>query len=275
MSLTLIAILSLGAVGLLLAIILFFVAQKFKVEEDTRIEDIEAALPGANCGGCGFAGCRNFADACIKSEKFEKLYCPVGGKETMLKVARILGKEVTEVDPTIAVLRCNGSCEYRPKTSIYDGASSCAIESATFGGETDCAFGCVGLADCVNACKFDALKMNVETGLPEVDENKCTSCGACVRDCPKNLFELRLKGPDAKRIYVACMNQDKGKIAKNACKVACIGCGKCEKVCEFGAITIPLHLAYIDFDACSLCRKCVEVCPTKAIQELNFPPRIF
>jgi ferredoxin len=115
--------------------------------------------------------------------------------------------------------------------------------------------------------------MDKETGLPVVDEAKCTACGACVRACPKNLFELRKKGPKSRRIFVSCMNKDKGALARKGCAVACIGCGKCEQVCAFDAITIKDNLAYIDYNACRLCRKCVEVCPTNSIWELNFPPR--
>jgi len=268
MNLTLVAILFLGAIGLFFAIILYLAARRFKVFEDACIDDIEDALPGANCGGCGFTGCRNFAEECVRSKQFEKLLCPVGGLETMVKVAAILGKETIPADPTIAVLRCNGTCLHRPKTSIFDGAISCAVASATYSGDTDCSFGCLGLTDCVNACKFDALVMNPETGLPEVVEDKCTSCGACVKACPKNLFEIHKKGHESGRIYVACMNKDKGAVAKKACEAACIGCGKCEKVCESNAITITNNLAYIDANACNLCRKCVEICPSGAIMEV-------
>lgn len=270
MNLTLIAILSLGGIGLILAIILFWASQKFKVFEDIRLDDVEAALPGANCGACGYAGCRNFAEACVKSEELDTLLCPVGGIETMNRVSAILGKEAIITEPKIAVLRCNGSCEHRPKTSLYDGATTCAVASATYGGDTDCSYGCLGLADCVEVCQFDALKINNDTGLPEVQEAKCTSCGACVKICPKNLFELRLKGPDSQRIYVSCMNQDKGSVAKKACKVACIGCSKCEKVCEYNAISVEKNLAYIDYKVCTLCGKCVEVCPTHSIATSNF-----
>jgi Na+-translocating ferredoxin:NAD+ oxidoreductase subunit B len=273
MNLTLIAVFSLGGVGLVLAIILFWAARKFKVYEDPRIDDIEAALPGANCGACGFPGCRNFAETCVSTSNFEALLCPVGGQLTMNKVASILGKETSAVDVKVAVLRCNGACEHRPRTSIYNGVSSCAVASLTYGGETDCSWGCLGLADCVRVCTFDALSINPETGLPEVDEKKCTSCGACVKACPKDLFQLRKKGPESRRIFVACRNKDKGAVAMKACKVSCIGCGKCEKVCAFGAIDITNDLAYIDFNTCTLCRECVDVCPTKAIQAINVPVR--
>lgn len=273
MSVALIAVISLGAVGIILSVVLYVVAQKFKVEEDPRIDQIESALPGANCGGCGFAGCRNFAEACVKAEDLAKLKCPVGGNETMAEVASILGKVVEQSDPKVAVVRCNGTCEHRPKLNNYDGVKSCAVASITSGGDTGCSYGCLGFGDCVDACQFDAIHINEETGLPEVDDDKCTSCGACVEACPKNLIELRKKGPKSRRVYVSCRNKDKGAVARKACTTACIGCGKCEKECKFDAITISDNLAYIDPDKCRLCRKCVDVCPTGAIIELNFPPK--
>lgn len=270
MYLTLIAVISLGSVGIVLAVILYAASQKFKVFENPLIDDVEKVLPGANCGACGYPGCRNFAETCVNSVEMDKLKCPVGGNETMIKVASILGKQVIMTEPTLAVLRCNGTCEYRPTTGKYDGASSCTIAALTSGGDTACTYGCLGLADCVVVCDFDALKMNILTGLPEVDEDKCTSCGACVKACPKNLFEIRGKGNESKRIFVSCMNKNKGAIARKACSVACIGCGKCEQICEYDAIIINDDLAYIDHDKCVLCRKCVEVCPTKSIIEVNF-----
>ena len=257
--------------GLLLSVSIYLVAKKFKVEEDPRIDEVEAVMPGANCGGCGFAGCRAFASSCVGAKILDNNYCPVGGNETMKKVAAILGMTVAEKAPMVAVVRCNGSCENRPKTSTYDGVQSCRVKASLYSGDTGCSYGCLGCGDCVAACQFDAIHMNPETGLPEVDQDKCTACGACVKACPKNVIELRAKGLRNMRVFVSCINKDKGAVARKACKAACIGCGKCAKVCPHGAITIENNLAYIDFSKCKLCRKCVLECPTGAIHDVNFP----
>ncbi len=268
-----ITIVSLCDIGIVSAIILYVVAQKFKVEEDPRIDIVEGLLPGANCGGCGYPGCRGLAEAAVKSDTMDGIMCPVGGSVTMQKVAAALGREVAEQTPKIAVVRCNGSCENRPRTSQYDGARSCAIEHNLYVGDTACSFGCLGCGDCVSACPFDAIHMNEKTGLPEVDDVKCVACGACVKACPRNIIELRNKGPKDRRVFVSCVNKDKGGVARKACQVACIGCMKCAKECPFEAITVENNLAYIDYSKCRLCRKCVSVCPTGAIHEVNFPVR--
>jgi len=266
-------ILILVAIGTVAAIILYIVARRFKVYEDPRIDQVEEALPAANCGGCGFAGCRNFAEALVKADDLDDLYCPVGGNEVMKEVASILGKEIEAQDPLVAVVRCNGSPDYRPRTNIYEGASSCAVAHQLYTGEGGCPFGCLGEGDCVEVCNFDAIHMNPETGLPEVIDDACTACGACVDACPRNIIELRKKNKKDRKIYVSCINEEKGGVARKNCKVACIGCGKCVKVCPFDAITMENNLAYIDPVKCRLCRKCVEECPTNAILEINFPPR--
>ena len=266
-----ISMLILGGIAILAAIILYVIAKKFKVEEDPRIDEVAEVLPGANCGGCGFAGCRNFAEACVKD--FNGQYCTAGGASVMEQVAKILGGEVSAPDPKVAVVRCGGTTACRPKTSKYEGASTCAIVAATYGGETGCAFGCLGLGDCENVCSFGAIKVNPETGIAEVDEEKCTACGACVKACPKMIIELRKKSAKFRKVYVNCRNKDKGPVAKKACTNACIGCGKCVKACNFEAITLENNLAYIDSEKCKMCRKCVEACPTGALVEENFPPR--
>lgn len=261
------------ALGLISAVLLYFVSKKFEVHEDPRIGEVNEVLPQANCGGCGFPGCAAFASACVGSDNLEGLFCPVGGSPVMEKVSGILGMATTTAEPLIAVVRCNGTCEARPRTNVYDGAANCRIAAALYKGDTDCSFGCLGHGDCVVACGFDAIHMNKETLLPEVVEDKCVACGACVKACPKTIIELRKKGPKGRRIFVSCVNQDKGGVAMKACKNACIGCSKCFKECKFEAITMANNLSYIDHTKCRLCRKCVSVCPTNAIHELGFPPR--
>ncbi len=264
---------TLSVIGTSAAVILYFVAQKFKVYEDPRIDEVEEALPAANCGGCGFAGCRAFAEACVKADNLDDLNCPVGGNETMNQVADILGLEPVKKDARVAFIRCNGTCDHRPKTSRFDGATTCAIASSVYSGETDCQWGCLGYGDCYDACDFDAIELRADLGVPKIIDDKCVACGACVEACPKDLIEMRKKMPKYRKVVVACRNQDKGGVARKSCSVACIGCGKCEKECKFDAITIENNLAFIDSDKCKLCRKCAPVCPTNAIIEENFPPR--
>ena len=261
----------LTGLGLVLAVVLFLVAKKFRVEEDPRIDEVEKAMPGANCGGCGYAGCRAFAESAVKAENLDSHFCPVGGNETMARVAAILGFEVKEKAPSVAVVRCNGTCANRPTVNDYDGFASCKVKAALYSGDTACAFGCLGCGDCVAACQFGALSMNPETGLPVVDEAKCTACGACAKACPKAIIELRPKGPRGMRVYVSCVNKDKGPAAKKACAAACIGCGICAKTCTHYAIVVENNVAYIDPAKCKLCRECEAMCPTGAIHGVNFP----
>jgi Na+-translocating ferredoxin:NAD+ oxidoreductase RNF subunit RnfB len=268
-----ITIISLSLLAIVSAVILYFVAQKFKIFEDPRIDQVQEILPAANCGGCGFAGCRNFAEALVAAETFEGLNCPVGGSTVMESAAGILGKAAVAVDPTVAVLLCNGTPEFRPRTSVYDGAADCRIQHSLYIGETDCSYGCLGNGDCVKACQFDAMYMDQVTQLPVIIDDKCVACGACVKACPRKLIELRKKAKKDRKLYVACSNCDKGGPARRACKVACIACSKCVKACEFGAIVIENNLAYIDAAKCTFCRKCVTECPTNSILEFNFPQR--
>lgn len=262
----------LSSIGIVASVVLFVVSKKFYVYEDPKIAEVDEILPAANCGGCGSPGCKAFAERLVNSDDISDLFCPVGGNDVMKQVAEILGKEVAEKDPTVAVVRCQGGCEVRPKTSEYQGPKSCAISALIYSGETDCQFGCLGDGDCVNVCQFDAMYMD-DNGLPVIITDKCTSCGACVDACPRNIIEMRPRNKRDLKVFVGCLNEDKGGIAKKACEVACIGCSKCEDICPKDAIEMNNNLAYIDPELCTLCRKCVDVCPTHSIIETNFPPK--
>ena len=274
MNFIIIAVIVLGVIALVASVILYVCSKKFAVKEDPRIAQVSAVLPQANCGGCGFPGCSGMADALVKAAdngSLDGLNCPVGGADVMTQVADLLGMAVANTDPMVAVVRCNGTCENRPRTVVYCGLRTCSAMNACAAGETACGYGCLGCGDCVAACQFGAIVINSATGLPEVDEDRCTACGSCVKACPRHIIELRKKGPKGRRVYVSCMNRDKGPAAKKACAVACIGCGKCEKECPFGAITVEGNLSYIDIQKCRSCRKCEKVCPTGAIKAVNFP----
>lgn len=268
----LLAVIVLGVTGAVFAVVLYFVAQKFKVVEDPLIDQVADVLPGANCGGCGKAGCRAMAEAFVKQGNLEGLSCPAGGPAVAEKVAALLGCAAEVSEPKVAVLRCNGSCANTPAKNHYDGMQDCAFANSLYMGESGCAFGCLGLGNCAKACQFGALSVDPETGLPVVDEEKCTACGACVKACPRALIELRKKGLKNRRVFVACRNKEKGGVARKNCSAACIGCGKCQKVCKKEAITIENNLCYIDFTKCVACGLCVNECPTGAIHAVNFTP---
>ncbi len=274
MSFILIAVAVLGGIGLIAAVVLFVCSKKFAVEEDSRIGEVSALLPQANCGGCGFPGCAGLAGALVKGAdagSIDGLSCPVAGPAVMGQIADLLGMAIANSDPKVAVVRCNGTCDKRPKIVEYSGLRTCKAMHACSSGETACGFGCLGCGDCVDVCSFGAIVINPETGIAEVDEEKCTSCGACVKACPRGIIELRKKGLKNRRVFVSCVNRDKGPVAMKACKAACIACGKCQKECSFDAITVDGNVAYIDADKCKLCRKCEKACPTGAIVAVNFP----
>jgi electron transport complex protein RnfB len=265
-------IISLTAIGIVAAVVIWFVSKKFAVIEDERIGAVEQVLPNTNCGGCGQPGCHAFALAVVNAGDLSTLHCPVGGNAVMKQVAGILGIKAVEKDPYLAVVRCSGSFEYRKKTNIYDGTDSCKIAAALYSGDTGCAYGCLGMGDCVEVCDFEAMYMDEKTGLPVIIEDKCTACNACVKECPKDIIELWPKGKKNQRVYVACLNEEKGSTARKECAVACSGCSKCFEACRYEAITMNNNLAEIDPDKCKLCMECVDTCDVHNIITANVTP---
>lgn len=259
-------ILVLGATGLLAALVLFFVAKKFYVYENPRIGEVEALLPGANCGACGYKGCHDFAVAASSATSLEGINCPGAGKAGMDAIAILLGLKATSRNRKVALLACAGTCDIRPECAVYTGPRSCAMQAAVCSGTTACPYGCLGCGDCVRACPHGAMSMNPATGLPEVNTEKCTGCGVCGKACPRSLLKMAVLPREYHSItHVACSNADKGAMAMKACPVSCIACGKCVRTCPASAIKIEGQHAVIDSQECTRCGACIEVCPRSSI----------
>lgn len=251
------------AFGALLAVAHRF----FHVTVDPRQEQIEAILPGANCGSCGFGGCAAYAEAVAKGEAAPD-QCVPGGPECARQVAEMMGMQIADFVPKVAVIRCQGGCEHTGNRFRYVGEADCRAATATQFGQAACPYGCLGLGTCVRACPFDAMVMDEATGLPRVLEDRCTACGTCAEVCPKNIIEIR---PRDQYVHVLCCNPDVGKAVRQACDVGCIACRKCEKVCpvEGSAIRVTDNLAAVDPETCIACGKCVRACPVGCIGDFR------
>ncbi|NOY53664.1 MAG: RnfABCDGE type electron transport complex subunit B [Deltaproteobacteria bacterium] len=256
------AILSLGGLGVLAAFGLGVASKKFAVKVDPKQEAILEALPGANCGGCGFPGCSGMAEAMVKGSA-PISGCPVGGGETAGVIAKILGVEAETRDPVVARLLCKGGHAAAKEKYTYHGVSDCRAAALVAGGSKACGYGCLGFGTCMRACPFDAITMSPD-GLPVIDESKCTSCGNCVAACPKKIIQLL---PIHKKVTVLCSSHDKGAAVKKICTVGCIGCSLCKKVCPFEAIEMDRFLARVIPEKCRQCGLCVAKCPTKVIED--------
>lgn len=263
-------ILVLCGLAILAAIMLSYAARKFAVEKSETEESIYNVLPHANCGACGKAGCQDFAAACAKAsaEEFSSLCCPVGGNAVMEKISEIKGMKASKAQLTCAVLRCQGTCQNAPDKIEYSGLKSCRVASTVMSGRNGCPNGCLRFGDCVAVCQFGALSLDPKTGLPVVDYKKCTSCGACVKRCPRGLFEIR-PIVNGKQVYVACRNQQKGAVARKNCSAACIACGKCAKINP--EITVENNLAYIPTSVSpdEFGETLAAECPVKAIHYMT------
>lgn len=251
----------LGGLGLTFGALIATAHQKLWVWEDPRIDELESLLPGANCGACGYAGCRAFAQGLVDGA-IAPAGCTVMGPGEIEDVAGYLGVDAGDADKRVARLLCAGGSDVSTRKADYWGLASCAAAVAVSGGGKGCAWGCVGLADCVVACDFDALAMN-GADLPVVDVVKCTACGDCVDACPLDLFTLM---PLDHHLLVQCRSLLEGDAARGVCSVACDGCGRCAADAEAGLIEMRDGLAVIDYDRIELENPiAIERCPTGAI----------
>ena len=250
-----------AALGLVLAIVLALANRRLFVYEDPRIDQVEDLLPHANCGACGTAGCRVFAEKLVAGE-LDPAQCTVNSKEMNGIIANFLGVELGKHEKRVARLACAGGSNIARTRAKYKGLGTCRAAALVAGGGKGCVWGCLGLGDCAEVCEFDAITMN-RHALPEVAVDPCTACGDCVEICPRDLFSLH---PVSHRLWVACKNLEKGEKAESECAVACNGCGRCAADAPEGLITIESNLAVIDYNKNALAsRVAIERCPTGAI----------
>lgn len=245
--------------ALLIGILILVVGKVFKVDVDEKITKILDNLAGANCGGCGCSGCSGFAQK-LADGGAALSDCHVTSPEKKAEIAKLLGIELKDEEPTVAVVHCNGGQENCADKFVYKGNPTCAACNSLLGGNKACSYACLGCGDCKAVCPEDAIK--VEGRLAKVDPDRCVSCGACMTACPKGIIG---RIPASAPVYIACSSQCKGKEVMNACKVGCIACGICVKSCPHGAITMKGNLPEIDYSKCTGCLTCVAKCPRKTI----------
>ena len=256
------AVLVLGVMGALLGGVLAIASKVFAVKVDERLPKLTEALPGANCGGCGFAGCGAYAQAVLDGKAPIGL-CAAGGAEAAKKMSEIMGVQAVEVEKAVAMVKCRGKNHLAK--GVYDGIADCrSAMFVTGNGPTACPSGCLGFGTCVSVCKFDAI--HIVEGVARVDADKCTGCMQCVQVCPRKVIVPVSYHAD---IIVACSNHERGALTRKVCDVGCIGCHLCERQCDYDAIHVLHNLATIDYNKCVSCGRCAAVCPRHLISDSN------
>lgn len=252
-----------GLTGLLIGLLLGIAGEKLKVEVNEKELLVRDVLPGNNCGGCGYAGCDALAKAIANGEAAVNA-CPVGGAPVAEQVGEIMGISADDSVKEVAFVKCAGTCDKTKDKDLYFGIHDCnAAMNVPGTGSKSCSYGCLGYGSCEKACPFDAI--HVIDGIAKVDKEKCVACGKCVVTCPKQLIELV---PYTSEYLVRCKSEDKGKDVKSNCEVGCIGCGMCQRACEYDAVHVVNNIAYIDQSKCQKCGACAAKCPTKVIRDL-------
>ena len=261
----LLAILSVVVIGVICAVMLVIASKVMAVKTDERMVALRAALPGANCGACGYAGCDGYAAALADSSDERTNLCIPGGDAVSRDLSDILGVDFSDVVEKVAVVHCCGDNASTSEKMSYDGIKTCQASKQFFGGKNACSYGCIGFGDCAVACPQNAI--TIIDGLARVDTTVCTGCGICAGVCPNKIISVE---PDVIHQVIMCSNHDKGAVARKLCKNACIACKKCERGCPTGAITVVDNLPIIDYDKCILCGKCAQECPVHCISTADY-----
>lgn len=249
-----------GGIGLLSGFILTIASKFMHVEEDASIAEITEILPGTNCGGCGYAGCADYAAAMAADKEVPTNLCPPGGETVAKALSEYLGVEFAGAQAKVAIVKCSGTREKTGYAMDYQGYQNCSANKLFYRGRGSCAMACLGFGDCVKACDYGAIY--IENGIAVVNRDRCIGCGACAKVCPNNLIEIV---PDKMRVVSGCSSIDTAEYTESICSIGCIVCNKCVEACKFDAIHIIDNHAVIDYEKCTNCALCVRVCPTKLI----------
>ena len=264
------SIILLAVLGILIGLLLGVAGKAFAVEVDERVTKVRECLPGNNCGGCGFPGCDGLADAIVAGNAPVN-GCPVGGAPVAAEIGKIMGVDAGASVKKVAFVKCSGTCDKAKNKYEYVGISDCRAAAAIPGGGAKaCASGCTGLGSCVDVCQFDAIHIG-DGGIAVVDRESCVACGKCVETCPKHLIELiPYSSEQFKTFYmVKCASTDKGPAVMKVCEAGCIGCGICEKSCNFDAVHVENNIAHIDPEKCRGCGLCSMKCPKHVIIDIS------
>jgi Na+-translocating ferredoxin:NAD+ oxidoreductase RNF subunit RnfB len=251
----------------ILGSVLGFFKKFFAVPQDPLVENILKALPGANCGACGFPGCESYALAIAATDAGISA-CTVGGSAVAEKLAEITGETGEVVQQIVAVLACQGSFLHAPQKGVYTGIENCRGAKLAAGGTKLCAWGCLGFGDCVKTCKFGALDFNKTKGLPVINQSECTGCCMCIIECPQNIIKAIPRGQKGAICLCSNLGSNKQQVAKS-CKIACIKCGQCVKQCPEKCIDLSTNIPVVDRTKCTSCGICAEKCPTKVLEILG------
>ncbi|MDI9498198.1 MAG: RnfABCDGE type electron transport complex subunit B [Bacillota bacterium] len=260
-------LLIMAGLGVASGVLLTVAAHIFHIDVDPKVTEVREALPGANCGVCGFAGCDAYAEA-VAGGRADVDRCIPGGVGAANALAQIMGVDAGDAGPAmVARVRCQGDVGLAREKYIYTGIDDCFAAVQIFDGHKACAAGCLGHGTCVEACPFGAI--SIVNQIAVIDEEACKACGRCIKACPKQLIVMVER---RQRVMVLCNSDDRGNVVRANCDTGCIGCTRCVRACEHGAISMQGALAVIDYDKCVNCKACVEVCPTHAIRDFDAPP---